>query len=236
MESCSGTQIAAFRAGGGSGVFWGWFSLYLNTMTTKRVYAVVLAAGLSRRMGRTKQLLPFGAKTVLQTVVDTLLTIDLAGIWVVLGHGAPAVRESLRDRPIGVCTNANYREGMFSSLLCGIAHLPEDADAALVVLGDQPHMAADVVQRVVEDYQMDDKGIVIPTVGGRRGHPALVDLRRYREAIFALSGEAGLKPVMRGYPEDTLEVAVADEGAVRDMDTPEDYRAEVERLKDSGKM
>jgi CTP:molybdopterin cytidylyltransferase MocA len=59
----------------------------------------------------------------------------------------------------------------------------------------------------------------------------LVSLSRYRSEIFALSGDQGLKPVMRGHPEDTLEVPVEDEGILRDLDTPEDYRAELEKQK-----
>ncbi|MCZ6633579.1 MAG: nucleotidyltransferase family protein [bacterium] len=197
----------------------------------KHVYAIVLAAGLSTRMGRPKQLLPFGDKTILQTVVDTLIATDSEGVLVVLGHEAEAVRESLGGRSVLFCLNDRYQEGMFSSVLCGIAHLPPRADAALIVLCDQPQMEVRVVQAVIRAYQANDKGIVIPTVEGQRGHPALVDLRRYREAIFALSGEMGLKPVMRGYPEDTLEVPIADDRILRDLDTPEQYEAELDRLR-----
>ncbi|MDP6039325.1 MAG: nucleotidyltransferase family protein [Candidatus Latescibacteria bacterium] len=195
------------------------------------IYGLVLAAGMARRMGSTKQLLPFGNWTVLQTVVGTLLRADLAGVLVVLGHDAEAVRESFGEQDITFCVNEAYREGMFSSVLCGLAHLPQNADAVLLALGDQPQIDLPVAQAVIAAYQKSDKGIVIPTWDGQRGHPVLVSLARYRAEIFALSGEQGLKPVMRGYPEDTLEVPVDDEGILRDLDTPEDYRAEVERQK-----
>ena len=95
---------------------------YFCGIMTKHVYAIVLAAGLSTRMGRPKQLLPFGDKTILQTVVDTLLATDLEGVVVVLGHEAEAVRESLGDRSVLFCLNDRYQEGMLSSVLCGIAH------------------------------------------------------------------------------------------------------------------
>ena len=195
-----------------------------------QIYGLVLAAGMARRMGTTKQLLPFGDKTVLQTVVDTLCGARLAGVSVVLGHDAEAVRESLRDRPVRFCVNEAYREGMFSSVLCGLRGLPADADAALIALGDQPQIALNAVRAVAQAYREGDKGIVIPVSGGKRGHPVLIDLPRYRREILSLSGDRGLKPVVRGHPEDTLEVPVDDEGILRDLDTPADYRAEVARM------
>ena len=200
----------------------------------EQIYGLVLAAGMAQRMGSTKQLLPFGDRTVLQTVVDTLSGADLAGVVVVLGHDADAVRESLRGRPVLCCVNDAYREGMFSSVLCGLHHLPADAGAVLIALGDQPQIELRVVQAVVRASREGDRGIVIPISGGKRGHPVLINLSRYQDEILALSGDEGLKPVMRGHPHDTLEVPVDDEGILRDLDTPEDYRAELERRGTNG--
>ena len=196
---------------------------------SEQIYGLVLAAGMARRMGSTKQLLPFGDRTILQTVVDTLSGADLAGVVVVLGHDADAVRESLRGRPVLCCVNDAYREGMFSSVLCGLRHLPGDADAVLMALGDQPQIELRVVRAVVRAYREGDRGIVIPISGGKRGHPVLINLSRYRGEILNLSGDEGLKPVMRGHPHDTLEVPVDDEGILRDLDTLKDYRAEIKR-------
>lgn len=195
----------------------------------KNIYGLILAAGLSRRMGTPKQLLPFGNKTILQTVVDVLLTLDLLDIIVVLGHEAERVRDSLDGRGVTCCYNEYYEEGMFSSVLCGVNAIPETADAMVMTLGDQPHINTRVGRAVVNAYQCGSAGIVIPTWDGKRGHPALVDLKRYRDKILSLPGEEGLKPVMRGYVDDTLELAVDDAGILRDLDTPEDYRLELER-------
>ena len=194
----------------------------------KNIYGLVLAAGMSERMGQPKQLLPFGEKTILQTVVDVLLTLPLVEVMVVLGHEAERVRASLADRPVTYCVNENYREGMFSSVLCGVHHMPKSADAFLMVLGDQPHIEARVGHAVIDAYQGGEVGIVIPTWAGKRGHPALVDLKRYRSEIVSLSGDEGLKPVMRGHLDDTQMLCVDDPGILRDLDTPEDYRAELE--------
>ncbi len=193
------------------------------------VHAIVLAAGASRRMGTAKQLLPFGSRTVLQTVVDALLAADLDGVAVVLGHRAEEVGETLAGLPVGIHVNEDHHKGMFTSVLCGIRVLPPSADAALMALGDQPQIRPEVVREVSQAYRRGTKGIVIPTCQGRRGHPALVDLRRYGAEIEGLEGNEGLKPVMRGHPDDTLELPVKDPGILRDLDTPDDYRSELAR-------
>lgn len=195
----------------------------------KQIYGVVLAAGLSQRMGTPKQLLPFGEKMILQTVVDVLLCLDLTEVIVVLGHEADQIQETLKDRPVTCCINSAYQEGMFSSVLCGVENIPLSADAMLLALGDQPHIDPDVGKAVVEAYQKNTAGIVIPTLGGKRGHPVVIDLKRYRAEIQSLSGNEGLKPVMRGHGDDTFELRVEDTGILRDLDTPEDYRAELVR-------
>ncbi len=205
-----------------------WLMAILPCMTPF-IYAMVLAAGLSRRMGAPKQLLSFGNQTVLQSVVDTLLGVDLSGVLVVLGHEAERVQKSLTGRHVFCCLNDAYQTGMFSSVLCGLRHLPPSADAALIVLCDQPQISADVIKSVIDAYKTSQKGLVIPVWNGKRGHPVLIDLHRYRRVIETLSGEVGLKPLMRGYPEDTLEIGVDDAGILRDIDTPEDYRQELER-------
>jgi molybdenum cofactor cytidylyltransferase len=180
-------------------------------------------------MGVAKQLLPFGTRTVLQTVVDFLLAANLDGITVVLGHQSLEVERTLKGLPVAVQINANYHKGMFTSVLCGLHALPETADGVLLVLGDQPQIRSEVVREVVAAYRRENKGIVIPTCQGRRGHPALVDVRKYRAEIESLDGDKGLKPVMRGHPEDTLELRLEDPAILRDLDTPEDYRSELER-------
>ena len=196
---------------------------------TRHVHAIVLAAGASRRMGTAKQLLPFGSRTVLQTVVDALLAADLDGITVVLGYRSAEVEETLTGLPVDIHVNADHQKGMFSSVLCGIRALPASADGALMVLGDQPQIGSSVVREIAEAYRGGRKGIVIPTWQGRRGHPALLDVQRYGAEILRLQGDEGLKPVVRGHPEDTLELPVEDPAILRDLDTPEDYRSELAR-------
>lgn len=174
-------------------------------------------------MGTPKQLLPFGGKTVLQTVVDRLRASRADGILVVLGCHADRVGASLADRPVRTVLNPDYHRGMLSSVQAGLLSLPAEATAALICLGDQPQVDPSVVDRLIQTHRDTAAGIVIPTFGGKRGHPALISLR-YRAEILALQDGPGLKGIVRGYPRDTVELEVGAPEILDDLDTPEDYQ------------
>lgn len=192
----------------------------------KPIAAVVLAAGKSQRMGQLKQLLPFGERTVLQTVVHMLQSVPVEEILVVVGHRSDEVCTALPS-DVKCVVNTRFEEGMFSSVLAGLDALPSDVAGMLLLLGDQPQITSSVVRAVVDRFQATDRGIVVPEVEGKRGHPVLIDVHRYGDEIRSLDGSSGLKPVVRGHPEDTDVVAIEDPAILRDLDTPEDYEREL---------
>ncbi|NTU51710.1 MAG: nucleotidyltransferase family protein [Candidatus Aminicenantes bacterium] len=157
------------------------------------IWAVVLAAGESRRMGTQKLLLPFGGTTVVGAVVRAALASRAGRTLVVLGADRVAVQESVDAWPlrkIEFAVNENYSLGMLSSIQTGFKALPTEAEAAVVMLGDQPFLPAKVVDAVIEAYRTSGKGIVIPVFRGRRGHPVLVDLK-YRAEVLGLDPGSG---------------------------------------------
>ena len=186
------------------------------------IWAVILAAGESRRMGTQKLLLPFGETTVVGAVVGTALASRVDRVLVVLGADKDDVREEIEPLGIDSVVNENFAEGMLSSVQAGFRALPADAEAAVVMLGDQPFLPARVVDAVVEAFRRSGKGIVVPAFQGRRGHPVLVDLK-YRDAVLALDPADGLRRLMRAHPDDIFEAEVEDAYILRDMDVPEDY-------------
>jgi molybdenum cofactor cytidylyltransferase len=183
------------------------------------IWAVILAAGESRRMGTQKLLLPFG-----KTTVGTALASRVDHVLAVLGADKDDVREEIELFGIHLVVNENFDEGMLSSVQAGFRALPADAEAAVVMLGDQPFLPARVVDAVVEAFRRSGKGIVVPAFQGRRGHPVLVDLK-YRNAVLALDPADGLRRLMHAHPEDIFEAEVEDANILRDMDVPEDYAA-----------
>jgi len=192
------------------------------------IWAVILAAGESRRMGRQKLLLPFGESTVVGAVAGTALASRVDRVLAVLGADRDAVRQELEPLAIDFSVNENFAEGMLSSVQAGFRALPADAEAAIVMLGDQPFLPGRVVDAVVEAYRRNGKGIVVPAFQGRRGHPVLVDLK-YRDEVLALDPSDGLRRLMRAHAEDIFEAEVEDANILRDMDVPEDYASELAR-------
>jgi molybdenum cofactor cytidylyltransferase len=186
------------------------------------IWAIVLAAGESKRMGRPKQVLPFGQSTILETVLDRVLASPVDGTLVVLGAAADKVAPLLAKVAVEIVMNADFRRGMLSSVQRGIRALPASARAALIFLGDQPAIGPETAGRVVAAYRASGRGLVFPVHAGRGGHPLLIDLK-YRAEIDGLSSGIGLRELLARHPDDVLRVEVEDPGVILDIDTPEDY-------------
>ncbi len=192
------------------------------------IWAVVLAAGESRRMGTQKLLLPYGKQTVVEAVVSTAEASRVDRVMIVLGSDKSEVRRAVergaaREGGVVFTVNAGYRSGMLSSIQAGFRALPEDAEAAVVMLGDQPFLPARVVDAVVGAYRESGRGIVVPVYEDRRGHPLLVDMK-HRAEVLRLDPAVGLRQLLRAHVEDVLEVEVGEASILRDLDTPQDYQ------------
>ena len=187
------------------------------------IWALILAAGESKRMGRSKQLLPFENKTILETVIDHITQSAVDQTLVVLGAQHKEIEKVIKDLPVKSVYNPNFKEGMLSSAQKGFLSLPEEAEAVLVFLGDQPRIPSSVIDQVITAYQSSDKGIVLPVYDKKRGHPVLISTK-YREEVTHLYPEIGLRELIHNHPEDILEVQVDTSAIIEDIDTPEDYK------------
>jgi molybdenum cofactor cytidylyltransferase len=191
--------------------------------TTAKIPGIILAAGLSTRMGEPKQLLPFGDSTIIETVIDNMLGSELDEVIVIIGHESEKVHEKIRHKPIKVVFNPNYHEGMLTSAQCGVRALPDCADAFALMLVDQPFITSDLINRVVDTYKDTDKGIALPSYNYRRGHPAIFD-RRYASDIFALELESGgIRSLFKKNADDIHYVIVDTNRVLKDIDYRKDY-------------
>jgi len=195
------------------------------------ICAIVLAAGESRRMGAHKVLLPFGAGTVIEHIVDQLLRSAIDHVIVVVGHEGARVAEVLVERPVSVVTNPIYREGMLTSVRSGLKALPPRCETVVLALGDQPALTAALVDELLRAYKQAGKGLLVPLHGVQRGHP-LVFAARYGDEILTRFDDAGLRGLLRAHADDVVEFAVPDDAILSDMDYPEDYRRELARLEE----
>jgi molybdenum cofactor cytidylyltransferase len=118
---------------------------------------------------------------------------------------------------------------MLTSVQCGVAAAAPETSWFLVALVDQPAIDPAVVTHLIETAGSARERIVIPTFEGRRGHPLLFRADLAPE-VLTLSGSIGLRELMQRHPDEILHVPVASDTVVRDMDTPEEYQRELERL------
>lgn len=194
----------------------------------KRVAGIILAAGEGSRMGRTKQLLPFGGKSILERVVESALDSALHRVVVVLGHQAERIAPLLAGRGVEVALNPEYRRGQSSSLKCGLRHLGADSDAALFLLGDQPLITPALIDTLVRRYRESPRPIVMPVYQGVRGNPVLFDRETFSR-IEELDADCGARALFQEYRGRLLPVPVADPAIHFDIDTAADYRRLLQR-------
>ncbi|MBM3516901.1 MAG: hypothetical protein FJX56_03240 [Alphaproteobacteria bacterium] len=186
-----------------------------------RVAAIVLAAGMSRRMGARNKLLEslFGAPLVVR-VVDAAIASSARPIVVVTGHEAAAVREALGGIDVTLVDNSRYAEGLSTSLAAGLRALPP-VDGALICLGDMPRITAQHLDQLTRAFiEHDGRAICVPVFDGKRGNPVLWPAAYFGE-LGALTGDSGARHLLAEHAAEVWEVTMADAAIHEDIDTPE---------------
>lgn len=188
-----------------------------------QISAIVLAAGLSRRMGRSKMLLPLGPKLVIRHCLDSIITAGILDIVVVLGTDGEEIAAAVSGMPVRTVVNPDSRSDMAGSVRLGLRQADRALTGALICLADHPLVLSETIMGLVNAHRSIPDSILIPLYRGRRGHPTLFP-RKAIEDIFSLET---LRDVIASRTESVRAVDVDDEGVVLDLDTPEDY----ERIK-----
>ncbi len=199
----------------------------------RRVAAVVLAAGRSTRMGAiNKMLAEIGGKPLVRIAAEQAIASLAKPVIVVTGHERQKVESALKGLPLRLVHNPDFAEGLGTSLKVGIAAVPEDADAAIVCLGDMPQVDAALINRLVAAFDPERGAlVVVPSIDGRRGNP-VVWSRRFFHDLMSIQGDIGARHLIGSYAEAVIEVPVLGEAALTDVDTPESLSAvksEIER-------
>ncbi|HIJ86084.1 MAG TPA: molybdenum cofactor cytidylyltransferase [Desulfuromonadales bacterium] len=199
-----------------------------------RITGIVLAAGTGSRMGRTKQLLPFRGQALLECVVGNARASSLDRIIVVLGFQADAVAQLFAANDVTVVVNPAYESGQSTSLKAGLHAVTQEADAVLFLLGDQPLVTPETINRIISHYErFPHCPVVVPVFEGRRGNPALFSRETFAR-IEALSGDCGARSLFAEYAGNILEVTVNDRSIHMDIDTEEDYHRLLEHEDHAG--
>ncbi len=183
------------------------------------VAVILLAAGLSRRMGCCKQLLPVGNMTVIDRCIGTLKAGGVEQIVTVVSPEGAEVAGVARRQGARIAVNEEPDGDMASSIRAGLSALPVDTVSALVTLCDYPLVLPETVQALVAAGRAAPEKIAVPTHDGRKGHPLLVP----RSILDELVPGVILRDLLRRDPDRLWPVAVDDPGVLIDMDTPEAY-------------
>jgi molybdenum cofactor cytidylyltransferase len=192
--------------------------------STKRVGAIILAAGDSTRMGRPKQLLKFEGTTLLRRAASSAIEADCDPVIVVTGAAFENVRGELGGLDVHEIFNTEWQTGMASSIKVGIDEISRIAhyvDAVVMMVCDQPHVTTEIIGRLINAYSSTTKSIVASKYGEDFGVPALFDKQHFEE-LTELEGDRGAKMIIKKHIADA-EFVDFPEGVI-DVDTADDFR------------
>lgn len=189
--------------------------------------AIILAAGLSSRIGQPKLLLPLKGKSVIRWTAERVLASGLGAFEeaiVVLGREAEAIERELEGLAVRTVFNPRFAEGMSTSLKAGLQAVSPTAGGAMIFLGDQPLVSPEVVRGMIATFRVAGRPIVVPLYDGVRGNPVLFAASLFPE-LMTTDGDKGGRDVVARSPERVTNVVFPSDLSARDVDTWEDYEA-----------
>ena len=193
--------------------------------SSKKIAGVILAAGSASRMGKTKQLLPFGKRTLLGQVVQHAKKSGLHEIIVVLGHDADKIERAIDFSGTKIIRNTAYSKGQSTSLIKGLENISSICDAAMFLLGDQPFVTAGIINKLINAFETSNAPIVIPYCHGKRGNPVIIAKSLFHR-LKSLSADTGARALFNEFKKSILKVSVPDEAILVDVDTMDDYHVQ----------
>lgn len=188
------------------------------------VSAIVLAGGVSRRMGKTNKLrLRIGAVPMLRRCVETILALSLREVLVVLGYQRFDAQELIEGLEVKTVFNKAYRSGQMTSVTCGLAALRETSSGVMICLGDQPALTPADLNFLIDAYlERPDGDVVVPEYKGTRGNPIIISDRCKME-ILAGKQNLGCRNFVEKNPSLVHTVEMPNAAVTIDLDTPQDY-------------
>jgi xanthine dehydrogenase accessory factor len=187
----------------------------------RRIAGVVLAAGMSTRMGKNKLALPLHGKPLVRHAVEAALTAALDPVIVVIGHDAAVMRDALGGLPVHFVQNDAFAEGLSTSLRIGIRSVPPTCNGAMILLGDMPNVSPELIERIIAAFDPAQSCVIcVATAKGERGHPVLWGRQIFGE-MEELRGDAGARALMIRHADLVCDVEAGDDTPLADIDTPE---------------
>ena len=194
----------------------------------RRLFAVIPAAGFSRRMGQPKLLLPLGAKTVIACLLDILDRPDVIERIVVLRRDDEALLAEVTSAKATLLQPENNPPDMRSSVQYALEEIqrrysPGPDEGWMLIPADHPVLEAEVLDSLIDCWQQSDDLILVPTYQQQRGHPTFFRWKLASE-VFSLPAEKGLNALLKSHADEIAEFQVDHSAVLADLDTPEDYQ------------
>ena len=191
------------------------------------ISSILLAAGMSTRMGQPKALLDWGGEPLICYQIRQLQEAGVDEVVVVLGYRADDIHRKLHGLTYRSVLNPVYQLGRAGSLRAGAKAVSPEASAIVLLNVDQPR-PADLIRAVIEGHTSADSA-TRPVHGDRHGHPVVVAGRLRNELLAATEDERGLRGVMEAHVDEIVDVP-SDERCLLDLNTPDDYEAAIAAL------
>lgn len=187
------------------------------------IAAIILAAGQSTRMGKDNKLLTsVGGRTMLAQAVAAATQSKATHVTIVTGHQADEIKQALPEFSGKFVHNPNFKDGLSTSVQCGIASLNDEFDGALIILGDMPGINAEHVNALIEAFDPElDHAICVATHHGKRGNPVLWS-RYFFAEMMQLTGDRGARHLLRQHGDVIIEVEMTDDAVLIDIDTKDE--------------
>ena len=194
-----------------------------GTDTGFPVAGIILAAGLSVRMGKAKLGLPFRGKPLVEHVTLAAAASTLSPVFAVLGENAETLSAGVDFGTVSVVVNPDSRSGRASSLIRGLAQVPQSHAGVMVLLGDQPLITSGIIDTLVAAFRRYPDHWIAPVYKGRRGNPVIIP-RRWFNDLRKLPGDSGPRKLLSCPGLRLHLVAIDDPAVLMDVDTIEDYK------------
>lgn len=192
----------------------------------KPTAGIVLAAGMSSRFGRPKQLLELGGKSVLEWTLNACLDSQLESIYLILGYKYQEILETLSEKIghplLNILVNQNYKKGQSTSLQAGILEIGNTYPSAMFILGDQPLIDSATINHLLECFWASEKNICVPFYQKERGNPVIFSALFY-DKINSIRGDIGARGIIEDHPDHILRVSVERLSFFHDIDTKKDF-------------
>lgn len=190
--------------------------------------AAILSAGESRRMGTPKALLPYQGSTFLQHLIQVTRHPRVGLTKIVLGAGAQVIRDTLHLDEPSVVINDEWEKGQLSSIQAAVRSLHAAGTEGMILCPvDHPLVSANLVARLIEQFDSTGNLVALPTYQGRRGHPVIFRAALYDELLEA-SATVGARQVVWAHRDEVLEVPTNEEGIILNLNDPETLRKALE--------